>query len=814
MTNVLAVSLAVCLVCGGYALAQPPRHVADETAPLPCIISRIPPPAIDGRVDPREWKGAAVIASFVEAKLGGPPKAQTRACFAHDDGAVYIGIVCDEPLMSRAAQTRFDRHDSGIWNNDCIEVFLNPQADRASYIHFIVDILNQRYDALGRDSFGFNPSWRSATRRDAHSWSVEIAIPFASLGVQPPTPGQAWLGNICRERKAEPELSAWRPTHGSFEAPGSFGLIIFDSLKAYLRNQAAAISAEAERWPAQMSRESGTWRSRFGPWQTRVSAMNEGAVRASYPTLAAQLADITSAMGPLRVKAMRLASGGRTFAITQAWPYEQFSGEPSPLDRPVAPIEIGLLRGEWIDLAWNITNLTDRSVTLRCTARHGEPSDFLALGLPGLDGSWREAMPVATGDGRQMYDALVPVPSGVVRVPPGATSQVWLSLHAPVNTAGTVAGRVVIEPVDGTPGDPVVVPLAATVIPVDITSRPQPVHCFTWNLVRLEDPAWSRAHLLDLRAHGVDVCWISSLHYLPRVKANRDGSLAAPLDFAKLDALLDAAQGIFDQYYITMDIWEKASLRHDLFGLSFDDPAYEGAFKAWMAQVVAHLKARGLGYDNFVVNPVDESVDDRCRRIARWIKDVDPQVRIIIDSIGGTQEDTGLMDALTDVWTPHYKSYQNDALKPSLDLIRASGKPMWVYYYSEGSNEKAQDPTRHYLAKFWWAFSTGVTGVCYWAQQYYGDPWYRKGTTAVYDTSLVYPIESDVVASRRWEAWRRGGADYCLLAGARGRLRAAGDTEGLKRLDAFVRETLAAPVAPGRRDEARTWLRAQIAASP
>jgi len=212
-----------------------------------------------------------------------------------------------------------------------------------------------------------------------------------------------------------------------------------------------------------------------------------------------------------------------------------------------------------------------------------------------------------------------------------------------------------------------------------------------------------------------------------------------------------------------------------------------------------------------VVNPVDESVDDRCRRIARWIKDVDPQVRIIIDSIGGTQEDTGLMDALTDVWTPHYKSYQNDALKPSLDLIRASGKPMWVYYYSEGGNEKAQDPTRHYLAKFWWAFANGVTGVCYWAQQYYGDPWYRKGTTAVYDTSLVYPIESDVVASRRWEAWRRGWQDYRLLALAQQEMRAAGETEGLKRLDSLVRDVLRVSATPDRAEKGRAWLRAETA---
>jgi len=150
-------------------------------------------------------------------------------------------------------------------------------------------------------------------------------------------------------------------------------------------------------------------------------------------------------------------------------------------------------------------------------------------------------------------------------------------------------------------------------------------------------------------------------------------------------------------------------------------------------------------------------------------------------------------------------------MKGFFDLLGAGGKPHWCYFYSEGGTDKAQDPTRHYLAKFWWAYTQGVTGLGYWAQQYYGDPWYRADYKSAYDTSLVYPVEGGVVASRRWEAWRRGWQDYQLLALTEARLKQANDLAGLQDLKRRAEEVVTVPGDPARAEAVRAWLREQLA---
>jgi len=313
--------------------------------------------------------------------------------------------------------------------------------------------------------------------------------------------------------------------------------------------------------------------------------------------------------------------------------------------------------------------------------------------------------------------------------------------------------------------------------------------------------------LQDLAEHGVDVCMVHCLRLLPRPKANADGTLAEPLDFSRADALLDQAEGLLDLFYVTTDIFEKGHVRRDLFGLKWGSPAYETAFKLWFREVVDHLLARGLTYDQLLFNPYDESLGDDCRTLSRWMKQVDPKVQTIIDCSTPDVELASRMDALTDVWVPHHKYHFAEDHQGFFDLLKNSGKPRWCYFYSQGSNDKAQNPTRHYLAKFWWAFSEEITGMCYWAQQYYGDPWYRADFKRSYDTSLVYPTAGVPVASRRWEAWRRGWQDYQLLHLTRAALEAGGDAEAQRAFRENLETVVAVPGDPDQADAVREWLR-------
>ncbi|MBI2302007.1 MAG: DUF4091 domain-containing protein [Armatimonadetes bacterium] len=794
-----------------------PVQVQDATgapAPaLPLVVRPMPEPQLDGQVQAGEWQAAGQVGAFVENAGGLAPRAGTTAYAGYDTTNLYLAYVCQEPKLTATVRAPYDKHDGPVWNNDCVEVFLNPAADRVSYMHFLVDILGQRHDLLGSDSYGFNPVWTVKVAEGNDQWSVEMAIPFSSLGVATPQSGDAWYGNLCRERKAVIELSAWQATGGSFDAPGRFGLLVFADLRQLLANRAAKLTPGTD-WPAALREPVNQWQDRLAAWRKLLAELPQATAGTAYAQLASALETLSADLTRLRLKAGALA--GQGVLAARAAPYEPFAGEPGATDKPSGPLALVALQGEWLDLAWNLTNLTDQPLTLRCQLRGGDPKGpaaFLHFGLPGVRSLWRLATPVAAGDGRPIQDALVPLPAGTVTIPPGLTAQVWLSLQAEAPLpGGQAAGQVRLERLDGGTGEPVEWPLSIRVVPADIRT-PRAVHAFTWNF--LSDPvtadrAWLEAHYRDLRDHGVDVAMVSGLHQLPRIKANADGTLAEPLNFDRLDAHLAAMRPYFTQYYVGLDIWEKRDLRRDLFDLPFDSPAYEKAFKAWFGAVLEHLLTAGLTRDQFMVNPYDESVNEASRKLAGWIKAVDPGVRVVIDCSTPDVAEARRMDALTDVWVPHYKVHFAEDMKPFFDLLSASGKPHWCYFYSEGGNDKGQDPTRHYLAKFWWAYQAGVTGVGYWAQQYYGDPWYRAQSRAAYDTSLVYPVEGGVVASRRWEAWRRGWQDYQLLALTRAALEARGDAAGRAKLAQRVESVVAVPGDPVRAEAAREWLRAII----
>jgi hypothetical protein len=62
------------------------------------------------------------------------------------------------------------------------------------------------------------------------TWTVEIAIPFAALGIEPPVAGDIWRIDLCRVRRVEGsphEYSAFAPTFGLFNKPKRFADLIF-----------------------------------------------------------------------------------------------------------------------------------------------------------------------------------------------------------------------------------------------------------------------------------------------------------------------------------------------------------------------------------------------------------------------------------------------------------------------------------------------------------------------------------------------------------------------------------------------------------
>lgn len=183
-------------------------------------------PALDGTVDAEEWSGAATLPEFV-AMDGTRSLTQRTVCrLGQTDQGLYVAFECHDTAVS-GVNRRITERDGAVWNDDCVEVFLDPTGGRGEYLHFAVSAAGTQYDERGAD-----PSWdRWWTARTAVSpgmWTAELFIPFAALDIRADgAPAQTWTGNFYREFPGHGgvpmELSGWSPTWSNFGASAHFG---------------------------------------------------------------------------------------------------------------------------------------------------------------------------------------------------------------------------------------------------------------------------------------------------------------------------------------------------------------------------------------------------------------------------------------------------------------------------------------------------------------------------------------------------------------------------------------------------------------
>ncbi len=97
------------------------------------------------------------------------------------------------------------------------------------YYHIIMNPDNVRWDGYWdeSDDLTWDAACESATFKGKDYWSLELAIPWASLGRSVPAAGTQLLGNICRQRKPRREYSSWSQCVSGFVEPGAFGTWVF-----------------------------------------------------------------------------------------------------------------------------------------------------------------------------------------------------------------------------------------------------------------------------------------------------------------------------------------------------------------------------------------------------------------------------------------------------------------------------------------------------------------------------------------------------------------------------------------------------------
>ena len=205
------------------------------------------PIRIDGTLDETSWTSTPRISGFRHIyDPSRPSKYPTEAAIVWDDEHLYVAFVCADP----APWGRMTNRDDPLWEEEVVEVFLDPDGDEENYAELevspnnvVVDLLLPRRGADTAAALRWNiEGLQTAVSRDARGWTAEMAIPWTSLAAAgvttAPQPGHQWRvglyrikrpGGPDRADKSADEFLAWSLTRAErgFHDPERFGSVKF-----------------------------------------------------------------------------------------------------------------------------------------------------------------------------------------------------------------------------------------------------------------------------------------------------------------------------------------------------------------------------------------------------------------------------------------------------------------------------------------------------------------------------------------------------------------------------------------------------------
>jgi hypothetical protein len=185
---------------------------AADNRPLVDVPATDPPPVVDGRLDDRCWRGAALISNFTQVlpEEGAPPTESTEVRLLRNRDYLFIGVRCSDHTPERVTAKSL-QHDSYFDSDDKVQVVLDTFDRQREGYYFAVNPAGTRAEGLVEDSRRENPLWDTIwwarARVDGQGWTAEIAIPFKSLSFQRGA-GQ-WGLNVERVIRHKQERVRW-----------------------------------------------------------------------------------------------------------------------------------------------------------------------------------------------------------------------------------------------------------------------------------------------------------------------------------------------------------------------------------------------------------------------------------------------------------------------------------------------------------------------------------------------------------------------------------------------------------------------------
>jgi len=219
----------------------PPAGAASAAPRAPIPTGYAPkatkPPTLDGKLDDPCWARAPAL-ELARTLDGSARAAQpTEVRVLHDARNLYVAYRCVEPAIGKVKAARRG-HDGAVWEDESVEFFIGFGK---TYFHFGVNAAGSTYDGRVKDA-AWNSGLKAGTARAKGEWTVEVAIPLASMagkgsperdtprsGVPKAKVPTRWIANFNRNRRVtgSAQESAWSPTlSGNSHVPQRFGKLL------------------------------------------------------------------------------------------------------------------------------------------------------------------------------------------------------------------------------------------------------------------------------------------------------------------------------------------------------------------------------------------------------------------------------------------------------------------------------------------------------------------------------------------------------------------------------------------------------------
>ena len=179
----LAVSNGVKTDGHDRVLAGRPKFVGGEPPALPrlAVPRASAPVAADGRLDEPDWARAARTGPLGTPSGKGKARQRTEVRLLWDEANLYLAFECaDDDAWSTSTE-----HDADLWEQDVVEVFIDPDGDGKTYAELQVSPAGVLFDA----SFPAHRSDLAVARAGGCRWTGRS------------TPGTTWT---ARGRRSWP----------------------------------------------------------------------------------------------------------------------------------------------------------------------------------------------------------------------------------------------------------------------------------------------------------------------------------------------------------------------------------------------------------------------------------------------------------------------------------------------------------------------------------------------------------------------------------------------------------------------------------